>query len=50
MTDSTAALTYVRDQMIPQAAPPVREAGIVKWVRENLFSSVLNVILTLGSI
>ena len=50
MTDSTATLTYVRDQMIPQAVPPVSEAGVIKWVRENLFSSVLNVILTVVSI
>ena len=50
MSDSTASLTYVRDTMIPQAAPPIREAGLVKWVRENLFSSVLNVILTVVSI
>ena len=50
MSDTTASLTYVRDTMIPQAAPPVREAGVVKWVRENLFSSVLNMILTVVSI
>ena len=50
MTDHTASLTYVRDKMIPQAAPPVSEAGVVKWVRENLFSSGLNVILTAGSL
>ena len=50
MTDQTASLTYVRDKMIPQAAPPVSEAGIVKWVRENLLSSALNIILTIGSL
>lgn len=50
MSDTTASLTYVRDTMIPQAAPPASEAGVVKWVRENLFSSVLNVILTVVSI
>ena len=50
MTDQSASLTYVRDTMIPQAAPPVREAGIIKWLRENLFSSWLNVILTVLSI
>ncbi len=50
MSDTTASLTYVRDTMIPQAAPPASEAGVVKWVRENLFSSVLNIILTVVSI
>lgn len=50
MSDTTASLTYVRDTMIPQAAPPVQEAGAVKWVRENLFSSVLNIILTVVSL
>jgi general L-amino acid transport system permease protein len=50
MTDNSASLTYVRDTMIPQAAPPVREAGLVKWVRENLFSSWLNIILTAVSL
>ena len=46
MADIAASLTYVRDTMIPQGAPPTREAGLVKWVREILFSSWLNVILT----
>lgn len=50
MTDHSADLTYVRDTMIPQATPPVSEAGIIKWLRENLFSSVLNMILTVGSL
>ena len=50
MTRQTASLTYVRDRMIPQAAPPVREAGFIKWVRENLFSSWLNFILSVASV
>ncbi|TGD62556.1 amino acid ABC transporter permease [Tabrizicola sp. WMC-M-20] len=32
--------------MLPEQAPPLTEAGAVKWVRENLFSSILNGILT----
>jgi len=32
--------------MLPQKAPPVTQKGAVKWVRENLFSSWLNIILT----
>ena len=55
MTDSTASLTpasltYVRAQMLPQAAPPVSQAGLIKWLRENLFSSWLNLILTVVSL
>ena len=50
MTKQTASLTYVRDRMIPQAAPPVRATGFIKWVRENLFSSWLNFILTVASV
>ena len=41
---------YVRESMLPQTAPPVGQAGAVKWVRENLLSSPLNIVLTLASI
>jgi general L-amino acid transport system permease protein len=39
-------VTYVRDSMLPPAPPPVGERGAVKWMRENLFSSPLNIALT----
>ncbi len=42
-----ADASYVRDQMLPPQAPPVSEAGAVKWLRENLFSGWFNTILTL---
>lgn len=42
--------SYVRDQMLPPQAPPVSEAGVVKWLRENLFSGWFNTILTLFGI
>lgn len=41
---------YVRDTMLPQSEPPLREKGAVKWLRENLFSSPLNAILTILSL
>jgi general L-amino acid transport system permease protein len=44
------AIRYVRPEMLPQAAPPAREKGAVKWLRENLFSSPANVVLTLISL
>ena len=43
---NTSTSTFVRTEMLPEQAPPITEAGPVKWVRENLFSSVLNGILT----
>ncbi|ESW61662.1 MAG: amino acid ABC transporter permease [Rhodobacter sp. CACIA14H1] len=33
--------------MLPPQAPPVSEAGVVKWLRENLFSGWFNTFLTL---
>ncbi|WP_103334374.1 amino acid ABC transporter permease [Pseudotabrizicola formosa] len=43
---NTSTSTFVRTEMLPEQAPPLTESGAVKWVRENLFSSVLNGILT----
>lgn len=40
-------VAFVRDTMLKESAPPVGERGAVKWVRENLFSSWVNVILTI---
>ena len=36
--------------MLPQQTPPVTETGVIKWLRENLFSSWLNAILTVLSL
>jgi general L-amino acid transport system permease protein len=48
MSDTHAqTVTFVRDTMLPPVAPPASEAGAVKWMRENLFSSVFNAILTI---
>ncbi|MFN3721804.1 MAG: amino acid ABC transporter permease [Paracoccaceae bacterium] len=44
---NTSNSTFVRTEMLPEKAPPISQAGAVKWVRENLFSSVLNSILTI---
>ena len=38
---------FVRSAMLPPNAPPVTERGAVKWMRENLFSSTFNIVLTL---
>ena len=51
MNDSNANnVSYVRKSMVEQSAPPVAETGVIKWVRENLFSSWMNIILTLLSL
>ncbi|MEL6958965.1 MAG: ABC transporter permease subunit [Pseudomonadota bacterium] len=51
MSDTHAqTVAYVRDTMLPEQEPPLTEKGIVKWMRENLFSSITNSILTLLAI
>jgi general L-amino acid transport system permease protein len=38
---------FVRETMLQPEAPPLTEKGVVKWLRENLFSGWFNTILTL---
>lgn len=47
---TTHQASYVRQEMIPEQEPPLTEKGAIKWVRENLFSSWLNSILTVVSL
>ncbi len=47
---ANSSVSYVRTEMLPEQAPPVSETGVVKWVRENLFSGPLNTILTVLSL
>ena len=42
-----ADTSFVRNSMLPQQAPPLTERGAIKWLRENLFSSPFNTVLTL---
>src|SRR6056300_968702 len=46
----TDNIAFVRTEMLPESPPPVAETGAIKWLRENLFSSVSNTILTLLSL
>jgi general L-amino acid transport system permease protein len=48
MADNTAS--FVRNQLIPESPPPSSETGAIKWVRENLFSSPLNIFMTVVSL
>ena len=41
---------FVRHKLIEEQVPPVTERGVVKWSRENLFSSPFNVIMTILSL
>ncbi len=51
MSDTHAqTVSFVRDTMLPEKEPPIGEKGAMKWMRENLFSSWLNAILTLVSL
>ena len=42
--------SFVRNDMLPPAPPPVSQSGVVKWLRENMFSGPLNSALTLGGL
>ena len=47
---SKSELAFVRHEILPEQAPPVTEAGIVKWLRDNLFPGPVNTVLTLVAI
>lgn len=42
--------SFVRTEMLQEREPPASERGLVKWLRENLFSNLSNSIMTLVSI
>lgn len=51
MSDTHAhTVRFVRESMIPEQDPPLTEAGAIKWIRENLFSGWLNIVLTVLAI
>src|SRR6056297_242961 len=51
MSDTHAqTVAFVRETEIPPAPPPAMETGVVKWVRENLFSGWANSLLTVVSL
>jgi len=39
--------SYVRTEMMPEKAPPATQRGVIKWMRENLFASWSDSIMTL---
>jgi general L-amino acid transport system permease protein len=40
-------IAYVRTTMLTEQAPPITEAGAIRWIRTNLFSGPFNTIATL---
>ena len=51
MSDTHAQTTlYVRESMLPPSDPPSTQVGVIKWMRENLFSGWVNTLLTVVSL
>ena len=51
MSDMHAeSVAFVRETAIPPSPPPAAEAGAVRWMRTNLFSSWANALLTIASL
>jgi general L-amino acid transport system permease protein len=46
---SNAATAFVRTSAVAAMPPPQRHSGAVGWLRDNLFSSPLNIALSVGS-
>jgi general L-amino acid transport system permease protein len=42
--------SFVRTDMLAAQVPPVSERGVVKWLRENLFSGFWNSLLTIAGL
>lgn len=49
-SNTQSELAYVRTQMAPTMAPPASTVGIMGWMRANLFSDILNSVLTVVGI
>ncbi|WP_417268598.1 amino acid ABC transporter permease [Celeribacter baekdonensis] len=47
MVKQNSPIAYVRSEMLEQQPAPRGQVGAAKWIRENLFSSWFNTILTL---
>jgi general L-amino acid transport system permease protein len=46
-TITDVRLAFVRDKPFDPLPPPIIQSGAIGWLRENLFSSVFNIVLTL---
>ena len=43
-------VSYVRTVMLEEQAPPASQTGLIKWFRENMFSSIPNSILSIAAL
>ena len=43
-------VSFVRTVMLEEKAPPIGQQGLIKWFRENMFSTIPNTILSILSI
>ncbi|QFT98179.1 Inner membrane amino-acid ABC transporter permease protein YhdY [Roseovarius sp. THAF8] len=51
MSDTHAeSVAYVRDSMLPESPPPAAETGVTKWMKQNLFATIPNSVLTVAAI
>ena len=51
MSDTHAqSVAFVRETTIPESPPPVTSSGIVGWMRQNLFATWANSLLTVAAI
>lgn len=46
MTD----VSFVRTEMLQEREPPIGQQGLIKWFRENMFSSIPNTILSIAAV
>ena len=46
-TANAQSAAFVRREMLAEQEPPLSERGVIKWMRENLFSGPLNTLLTI---
>lgn len=50
VSQNQAPVAYIRTEATQPLPPPIRATGTLAWIRDNLFSSIPNTILTLTSI
>jgi len=50
MDNNSKSIAYVRTQESPTMAPPVSTGGVVGWLRENLFATPRDTVLTIVTI
>ena len=51
MSDTHAqSVAFVRETSLPPVPPPAAETGVVKWMRQNLFATWANALLTIAAL